>query len=279
MRRPLDAALAYAEMGYPVFPIQPGEKRPLVDFELGITRGLKQATTDPRRIQEIWQKHPKANVAIAPGPNVLILDADSDEALLSLLLMAPTLSEAPRSRGSKGGHIWVRIPEGIELRSRARAIEEPPIDLRGLGKSYVVAPPSRHPSGTTYHWIVPLRPPANLPLVPPRILEAILPPPPPPAPTRPPSKRETGKGRERRYALKELRSRVEQMAATPEGQRHNELVRHAVALRAWINQGVLEEGEVWEELTYAARLAGLPEAEIKKVLEWSRSVSSSRSLS
>src|SRR5579859_6740619 len=69
--RRLQAALAYACIGWPVFPCRPGQKTPAT------TRGFLDATTDPERITAWWTAVPGRNLAIAtgaPGPDVLDVD-------------------------------------------------------------------------------------------------------------------------------------------------------------------------------------------------------------
>ena len=53
-----EAALGYAELGYPVFPCAPGRKEPLTE------NGHLDATTDPVQIDQWWSERPNANVAI-----------------------------------------------------------------------------------------------------------------------------------------------------------------------------------------------------------------------
>ena len=52
----LEAALRYAEMGYPVFPCVPGGKAPMTPH------GFQNATTDAAQIEAWWAKHPDANI-------------------------------------------------------------------------------------------------------------------------------------------------------------------------------------------------------------------------
>src|ERR1700683_886551 len=67
----LDQALACARRGCPVFPCQPGTKRP------STRHGFLDATIDPSRIEYWWRRQPQANLGIAtggPGPDVLDID-------------------------------------------------------------------------------------------------------------------------------------------------------------------------------------------------------------
>ncbi len=58
--------------------------------------------------------------------------------------------------------------------------------------------------------------------------------------------------------------------STLPGSRHSELVRHAVALWAWVREGFLSENEVVEVLGAAALESGLPEREVAGVFSWVR---------
>jgi hypothetical protein len=55
----LDAALYYASLGWPVFPIAPRSKRPLISVDKG-GRGLHDATTDLALIRQWWTDFPTA---------------------------------------------------------------------------------------------------------------------------------------------------------------------------------------------------------------------------
>jgi hypothetical protein len=60
------------------------------------------------------------------------------------------------------------------------------------------------------------------------------------------------------------------MRSTLPGSRHSELVRHAVALWAWVRDGLLSENELVETLGAAALDSGLPEREVAAVFSWVR---------
>ncbi|WP_246236395.1 bifunctional DNA primase/polymerase [Actinomadura chibensis] len=63
------AALACAARGWHVFPLRPGDKRPLPRF----TDWEAHATTDPARIRAFWGRGPAFNIAIACGPSELVV--------------------------------------------------------------------------------------------------------------------------------------------------------------------------------------------------------------
>jgi hypothetical protein len=87
--RMVDAALAYAELGVPVFPCDPRTKVPIPprdrdpedDSPVPGTGGHYKATCDPLRIRAWWKDHPKALIAVPMGPRsgVWCLDVDTSE--------------------------------------------------------------------------------------------------------------------------------------------------------------------------------------------------------
>ena len=140
----LSAAREYAERGWPVFPLVPGEKRPIVD------NGVLEATTDRNRILEWWQLFPTANIGLATGDPVDVLDLDGPSGVphLQELLGADYVHDGPVVATGKGLHLyWAHLPEA---RNRAGLLGGK-VDYRGAG-GYVVAPPSIHPSGAVYAW-------------------------------------------------------------------------------------------------------------------------------
>ena len=149
-----DGAVALAARGWPVMPIKPRGKVPLT------AHGVKDASTDERTILHWWDKWPDANVGVAcgaPGPTVLDID---DLGSAGPVLKALEDVHAPTVATTRGRHVYFR---GLNQST----ITLPYGELRGQG-SYVVAPPSIHPSGKEYVWLDAIN--GALPPVPPAIV-------------------------------------------------------------------------------------------------------------
>jgi len=145
----LESALEYANQGWRVIPILPGEKRP------ALTRWTEQATTDAHTIKEWWDGHDDYGVGIATGPGsgFWVLDVDDYESFRDLELRYEALPATRTSiTGSGGYHFLFRWPDdGRDIRNDAGKRLGPGLDVRGDG-GQIVAPPSLHPSGRAYEW-------------------------------------------------------------------------------------------------------------------------------
>lgn len=145
------SALWYASIGVPVFPIQPGGKRPYPG-----SHGCKDATTDPAQVTAWWTANPDANIGIATGHGLDVIDIDGPPGYLSLAdlrergLIPPVLARAGTPRG--GAHLYIASTGDGNTAGLL-----PGIDVRGVG-GYVVAPPSLGPNGRHYAWTTPLDP-------------------------------------------------------------------------------------------------------------------------
>lgn len=147
----LTAALSYAVHGWAVLPIQPCGKPPMGKL---VPKGLLNATIDPTLLKYWWISEPRANVGIRTGAisGLVVLDIDprnGGEASLSKWerhwgRMPATLEVLT---GGGGRHLFFLHPGG-HLSSKPIV---PGLDLKADG-GYVVAPPSRHPSGKLYEW-------------------------------------------------------------------------------------------------------------------------------
>ncbi len=144
------AALSYARRDIPIFPCEPGGKRPLT------YNGFWDATTDARRVRSWWGRWPSANIGIPTGERsgLLVLDVDRRsggmESLAALERRNGPMPETVKARTGGGGvHLFFRFPAGQDVRNSAELLG-PGLDVRGEG-GYVVVPPSRTQS--TYEWI------------------------------------------------------------------------------------------------------------------------------
>lgn len=144
--RLVDWALRYAERGFPVFPLAERSKIPLKN-----TQGLKDASTDAEQVRRWWPDGSKLNLAVAVPADYVVVDVDDDAALQALHAQDVTLPATTRARTGRGYHFWYRCAPG-EFRPKVGIFDG--VDIRAVG-SYVVAPPSVHPSGKRYEWMVP----------------------------------------------------------------------------------------------------------------------------
>lgn len=130
----ISAALWYATQGLPVFPLQPGAKIPLPG-----SRGCLEATTDQAVIIQWWTARPDANIGLATGHTVDVIDIDGALGVRSWcahwddLPIPLGVVNTPRPGGT---HLYIEALGGGN-----RAAVLPGVDLRGKG-GYVVAPPS-----------------------------------------------------------------------------------------------------------------------------------------
>lgn len=134
----LNAALHYASLDYPVFPLAPRSKHPLIPVR-DDGRGLHDATTDPAVI-----------IGLRTGVAFDLVNLDGAEASSSLAHARGGRESVhgPVVRTGKGFHVFV-LPTG--LGNRAGVLLG--VDFRGAS-SYVVAPPSIHPDGhSSYTWV------------------------------------------------------------------------------------------------------------------------------
>jgi Bifunctional DNA primase/polymerase, N-terminal len=98
----LRAALAYAGRGVPVFPCEPGAKRPLT------RNGHWGATTDRLAIEQWWRRQPSANIGLPTGKEsgIVVLDVDTDggpESLAKLEREGAPVPKTARTRTGGGG--------------------------------------------------------------------------------------------------------------------------------------------------------------------------------
>jgi hypothetical protein len=149
------AALWYALHGFRVFPLQRGSKVPLRG-----SRGCKDATTSVDTVAAWWKTHPHANIGLATGHRVDVIDIDGYTGTAQWCSLLAEIHAAGEDPPEVLGVVSTPRPFGAHLYVPAlagrgnKAALLPGIDVRGTG-GYVVAPPSMNAQGA-YSWLTPL---------------------------------------------------------------------------------------------------------------------------
>jgi hypothetical protein len=121
-----------------VFPLRDNDKRPRVK------EWQHNATTDEKQIREWWGKWPNANIGVATGAGLTVLDVDTKNGkpgALSLLELEHTVGvpETLRVKTPSGGtHVYLATDPDLFVPSSTNTFADyPGIDVRGEG-GYVV---------------------------------------------------------------------------------------------------------------------------------------------
>lgn len=249
----LDAALAYASLDWRVMPCR--GKVPLTEH------GVHDATTEAETIRAWWTQWPDANIGIACGGGLVVLDVDprhgGDASLRELEHEHGEIITLTARTGGGGLHLYMRgeLPQRVGFR--------PGLDLKASG-GYVVAPPSLHESGRRYEWIAPGDLPQRPQPVPAWLARIIDPPRPERDNTIPFPSGIIGRAR---YVQRAIEEECLAVARAPEGGRNDRLNRAAYALARFVVEGAAHEGPVRDALTIAARACGLPAYEIRRTID------------
>ena len=269
MRSLLEAALAYAARGWPVFPCSPSDKRPLVGESApgNGDAGLYRATTDKAQIRDWWTNFESAMIGVPTGARLgaFVIDIDPKdgttpaqivealEAAIGCRLPPTPIVQTPRG----GWHLYFRMPQDESIRNRAGLI--PNVDVRGTG-GYVVVPPSirlgrkaeqENCAGVDYAWLEnDALASFDPPLPPPELVDLILrrgkfsggPDSTGSSKFMPhrPSSPHAG-DQVRAYALCAFDSELARVRGAPEGTRNNTLNEAAFALGQLIGADALDE--------------------------------------
>lgn len=140
----LHAALRYAQMGYPVFPVDPESKAPKT------THGVYDATLDPDVVKQLFRGGVDDGVAIRTDGMVVIDIDDPSSPWLREAGMPEALAACPIAQTPRGGsHHYYRRHAGF-VGKNWNGLIAPGIDLKTDG-GYVVAPPTTGQLGA-YRW-------------------------------------------------------------------------------------------------------------------------------
>lgn len=151
----LDAALAYGERGWRVFPVFGPKEQCPSDSSPGKTPRIKawekNASTSAHQIKRWWGMWPESNIGLCTGAEFVVLDIDGPHAEMQLRAREYEVPESLEVKTGKGRHIYLIGDKSIH--NRTKLINgEPGVDIRGEG-GYVVAPPSVHQNGRVYEFV------------------------------------------------------------------------------------------------------------------------------
>jgi len=146
----IQKAKEYLKLGLTPIPLKPRAKTPLISWK----KYQRERPTE-KDIELWWGKWPSANIGLVTGhmSRLTVLDCDSEEAYQEAKRRG--LPECPID-------LYFAFSGETNFQKRDNLSET---DLRGEG-GYVVAPPSIHPSGKPYEWILPFQSVDKLNLLP-----------------------------------------------------------------------------------------------------------------
>jgi hypothetical protein len=153
----LPAALDYHRRGWSIIPIAAGTKNPPDRF-----RWKPYQTKQPReRLLRKWFADGKVGglaVILGDAPDLICRDFDTMESYTRWAADHPGLARTlPTVATARGRHVYFRS-------SYRGYVELEDGELRGDSGHYCLLPPSRHPDGPVYRWLIPL-PDGPLPTV------------------------------------------------------------------------------------------------------------------
>ena len=163
----LDWALDWAERGWPVFPLKPGDKIPLFgnphkgqtddqgkpvrcDGRCGLVgHGVLDATRDPEKIRKWWSQNPRAGIGGSTEGRI-IFDFDINHGA-EVKRCFPETRRHISGRGNGNYHAVYRVGGAVaDSQGPGTNVLGKGIDIRAGAGAYVVLPPSKHPEGGLY---------------------------------------------------------------------------------------------------------------------------------
>lgn len=135
-------------MGFKVFPLRENDKRPLFKGKM-----QTQGTTDLNQVRDIWTQYPNANIGIATGDGLTVIDVDTvashgvdgEISMLEYQVEEGFINETLEVTTPTGGKHYYYLTDN-EYSNKTSIL--PGVDVRGLG-GYVVGPGSTI-NGTLY---------------------------------------------------------------------------------------------------------------------------------
>jgi hypothetical protein len=154
--RMLDAALAYAAHGYPIFPLSKRTKAPIPkanrdahNKKIPKTGGFYKATTDPVIIYKWWRQNEHLiGMPMGPASNVLAIDIDTDEDHADGIAQWEQITAEHGAIDTRehltatgGRHLILKYDDDQPIGCSRGSLPDG-IDVKGRG-GYIVMPPSR----------------------------------------------------------------------------------------------------------------------------------------
>lgn len=149
----LDAALTYANRGWSIIPTT--GKRAAVTW-----KHFQERPADDVTLRQMFGGQGITGMAVILGHvsgDLACRDFDLQASYDHWATSHPALaSSLPTVATARGRHVYFRGPDGFSKLDDG--------EYRGTVGQYVLLPPSRHPAGTSYRWLVPL-PDGELPVI------------------------------------------------------------------------------------------------------------------
>jgi len=256
--RRVEEALRAHERGWSLTPLR--GKKPVLK---GWTSRPKPSAEDVGR----WARSGNVGLRTGKVSGVVVIDEDRSKGGSVEELVLPTTVTA--ITGSGGSHFLFRLSEGLTVRNSAGKLA-PNVDVRGDGGQIVLAGGIHPDTGEPYRWAEGLSPDEiELADFPAHILDRLQ-----SHKGRPWKKNggavesdgSPGRRRFRKRAEAALRKAVAELRATPEGERNDTLNRLAYTLGGYVGTGLIERGQVEEDLAKTATEAGLEMGEMQATL-------------
>jgi hypothetical protein len=156
----LDHALAYAKRGWSIIPVR--GKKPV-----GLWKPFQQSPADPATLHRLLGKDGITGVAAITGKvsgGLAVRDFDQADAYFAWGAKHPDdAAKLPTVKTARGYHVYGHLDD-----EAFTTFDDG--ELRATSGHFIVVPPSAHPDGPAYSWIVPLPAPGTpLPPLPPSL--------------------------------------------------------------------------------------------------------------
>lgn len=165
----LDDALAYLDRGLSIIPIQhkphTGGKQPAIKR----WKPYVQRAPSKRTVRKWFSNGQMQGIGVICGPvsgNLVCRDFDDEESYDRWSIEQPEIATLfPTVKTARGYHVWFRADiESIKRETGAKCFLKLDSGELRFDGVYTLVPPSVHPTGVLYEWVLPL-PEGALPIV------------------------------------------------------------------------------------------------------------------